>query len=179
MTSQDFTCHGKWTEEVKPSQTSSQDRYSRLSPTLSSLVDYNALASTVSDRSDRSDGGKTPATRLRHVLVLSAGPTLRQDDNSLGRRYTCLSYREKEDGTLVATVGPCTSSEKDSDTNQQRGTRDHYYQKQVSVEPDHLRFNITSSGPCLQALTGSGVRLTPATTTAGLSFILVLLLALM
>jgi hypothetical protein len=138
---------------VPPSdrQDQRQDHYSALSPTLSSLVDYNALAST--DRTNtRSNSANT-----RHVVVLSAGPTLRQDDNSLtGRTYTCLSYSERDDGVLVAQVGSCSGHQAQPDQNL-RGVRDYYSQKQVSAKPT-LRFNITSSGPCLQALTGSSVK---------------------
>ncbi len=181
--STDFTCHGRWEQEAPREDPETADgRYRdtyKLSPTLSSLVDYNALASTGSGgapgaRDDSEGAGK------RQVLVLSTGPNPREADNSLSRRYLCLSYQEREDGVLLARAGSCSAPEQGRDEQQDqqaaRGVRDQqfYYQQQQQQQQQVpgvsrsrlLQFNITSSGPCLQALTGEGSRPAPASSTA-------------
>ena len=88
--------------------------------------------------------------------MLSTGPTL-QHDNSLSRRFICLSYTER-DGVLRAFASSevCTGTQLSSTANQ-----DNY-------------FNITSSGPCLQALTGAA-----AATTSSLLPLIALLSSLL
>jgi len=73
-------------------------------------------------------------------LLLSSGPTLRSD-NSLSRQFSCLSYSESAvDGVLQAHIsrGSCAGG--------------------AATEANEVAFNITSSGPCLQALTGGAGR---------------------
>ena len=73
-------------------------------------------------------------------LLLSSGPTLRRD-NSLSRQFACMAYSESAaaDGVLTASVtrGACAGA---------------------AVGPAEAAFNVTSSGPCLQALTGGAAR---------------------
>ena len=75
-------------------------------------------------------------------LLLSSGPTLRRD-NSLSRQFACLSYSESAvDGVLRASIsrGSCATG------------------GAITEEAGEAAFNITSSGPCLQALTGRAER---------------------
>ena len=76
-----------------------------------------------------------PEQSKRHLLMLSTGPNLlSEDDNSFQRRFVCLSYTEKDGILLAAASQESCELAKES------------YSSNV--------FNITSSGPCLQALTG-------------------------
>jgi hypothetical protein len=79
----------------------------------------------------------------RHLLLLSSGPRLLQEDNSLSRQFMCLEFADS-DGIMSATIlsGGC-------DGKQQQ-------QQLMEAAEDRDLFNITSSGPCLQALTGGG-----------------------
>ena len=88
----------------------------------------------------------------RRQLLLSSGPMLRRD-NSLSRQFACLSYSESAvDGVLQASIsrGSCATG----------------------GASRAAAFNITSSGPCLQALTGGAERTaggTAAVTLAALA----------
>lgn len=167
--STDFTCHGKWSQDEDESKLKEEESF-KLSPTLSSLVDYNALASSATGTTRQDGSGRGGGSSRRHLLVLSTGPSPKEADNSLSRRYLCLSYSEGEDGVLLAEAGSCSVSGGGGRQQAARGARDQqssgfYWQQQQSSQsrPNlQLQFNITSSGPCLQALTGTG---TPAATT--------------
>ena len=88
-------------------------------------------------------------------LLLSSGPTLRRD-NSLARQFACLSYSESAvDGVLRASIS--------------RGSCDT-----VRSGSEEAAFNITSSGPCLQALTGGAER-----SAGGIAAVTVAALAMM
>ena len=93
-------------------------------------------------------------------LLLSSGPTLRRD-NSLSRQFACMAYSES-DGVLTASVtrGACAGA---------------------AVGPAEAKFNVTSSGPCLQALTGGAARRRggPATAVTALALAVTALLATM
>ncbi len=67
------------------------------------------------------------------------------------------------DGVLLAEAGSCSpGAMSDGAPAFSRGARDHHYQSDQqhrsggagALESRPTRFNITSSGPCLQALTG-------------------------
>jgi len=127
----EFTCHGKWTEDDWP-----DDASGGLAPTPVTVGGETALVSY-----RRPSASRRP--RSRHHLILSAGPrTLRQADNSLSRRYLCLTYAEQSGGVLFAEV-----SDEGCDN--------------AALIKSRQTFNITSSGPCLQALTGGGAQRRP------------------
>ena len=80
------------------------------------------------------------------MLVLST-PSILEGQTS---NFVCLSYTEQE-GILTATAST-NSCQEDQSTN------------------EYSSFNITSSGPCLQALTGSAIG--PAQGSTFLLFVL-------
>ena len=87
----------------------------------------------------RGGGGGRDGRRRGRQLLLSSGPTLRRD-NSLSRQFACLSFSESAvDGVLRASIsrGSCDAGE---------------------GVASRAAFNITSSGPCLEALTGGAGR---------------------
>ena len=205
--STDFTCHGRWTEELRPGEGGGgREEGLSLSPTLASLVDPSAA-----DRPFGSEGGESSAygrrrQRQRHLLVLSTEPAPSQvriesvgfsidllilgllslqTDNSLSaRRFLCVSYEEREDGVLLAEAGSCSPGDSSNSpaSSFARGARDHHFQSDQQQRqlhsPSHPgRFNITSSGPCLQALTGrAGAAPAPARWLQGfLAGVLILL----
>ena len=97
--------------------------------------------SPINVRSEFICHGQWSNNQNRQLLLLSSGPALSQSDNSLSRQFMCLEYSE-HDGIMSASIvkGSCQESSQ------------HYYHQRGGG------FNITSSGPCLQALTGAGVR---------------------
>jgi hypothetical protein len=78
----------------------------------------------------------------RQLLLLSTGLAL-QRDNSVARQFMCMAFTDS-DGVLSASVvrGSC---------NEEEG------------EYADDAFNVTSSGPCLQALTGGGASIAKTT----------------
>jgi len=93
----------------------------------------------------------------RDIIVLSTnsydGHQHHLDESSGGKsqKLICLSYTEMEDGTLLAKVG----REACNDYAEQFDYLDNDVIQLDSSERSRLSlFNISSSGPCLQALTG-------------------------
>ena len=127
-----FTCHGIWREDIASDQVQEDEPVGR----SHSGADANSLLL-------RSQPVK-PAQR--HYLVLSEGPTL-LEDNSVSRKFLCLAYTEK-DGVMTAEAS-YNSCDFASDSSSQ-----HQAKSDKSIN----QFQITSSGPCLQALRGAGQR---------------------
>lgn len=122
-----FVCHGMWTQVTRVGR----DHSDVINP--SPAADYY-LGGT-SSRSGASSLllRSPPRPQQRHLLVLSASGSLDEDHNSLDKRkFLCLSYTEK-DGVLMASASDASCD--------------------LGVETNE--FNITSSGPCTQALTGT------------------------
>lgn len=121
----EFTCHGKWEEEI---------RMGKIRNDMENVIVKRSVSASLSPLST-SPSPSDSSSSQRHFLMLSTGPTLRQRDNSISsRRYVCLTYVE-QDGVLLASTSSCSSSSE-------------------SPLLGKRHFNITSSGPCLQALTG-------------------------
>lgn len=125
-----FTCHGRWTE------TASEISYTRQDEVDDKYMTQEATIASLL----RSPGpGLTSATE-KHVLMLSVSSSseVAEEENSLtSRRFVCLVYTE-HDGVLLASA-----SSRSCD---------------ASAASPKSHFNITSSGPCLQALTGKAVK---------------------
>ena len=127
-----FTCHGRWTED--------QDNEQRLnefsSVTEKDFMSHEATIASLLRSSSTSTPKPNKATKaLRQVLMLSTSTNdvANEEENALtSRRFVCLAYTE-QDGVLMASA-----SASSCDANNFN---------------DVSHFNITSSGPCLQALT--------------------------
>ena len=126
----EFRCHGKWREPLPDAA----GRAAAASSPLRSRYDREIRVSDLAARS-REAANRESRGGQRHLLMISSGPSLHEEDNSLGRNYLCLAYTEF-DGVMLATAekGACLPG---ADLS------------------EFAMFNITSSGPCLQALTGS------------------------
>ena len=105
----------------------------------------------------------------KQLLLLSSGPTLQQKDNSLSREFMCLEFSDS-DGIMSASVasGSCYQQQKSD-----RGLLN------LGDAPEKDLFNITSSGPCLQALTGGGesIRVNKSHSAAVVVFVISAVLA--
>ena len=88
---------------------------------------------------DATGGGDAAAMTTRQLLLLSSSSSARSRDNAESRRFMCLEFTDA-DGIMSATAigGSCDAAAPDL------------------IEEERELFNITSSGPCLQALTGGG-----------------------
>ena len=97
---------------------------------------------------DAATGGDGAAMTTRQLLLLSSprGPGEKGEENSVSRKFMCLEFTDA-DGIMSATAigGSCDTVEASS-------------ADLVSLEEEKDLFNITSSGPCLQALTGDAAR---------------------
>ena len=97
---------------------------------------------------DAATGGDGAAMTTRQLLLLSSprGPGEKGEENSVSRKFMCLEFTDA-DGIMSATAigGSCDTVEASS-------------VDLVSLAEEKDLFNITSSGPCLQALTGDAAR---------------------
>ena len=93
-------------------------------------------------------GGDGAAMTTRQLLLLSSPRSAgeKSGSTSVSRRFMCLEFTDA-DGIMSATAisGSCDTVEASS-------------ADLVSLGEERDLFNITSSGPCLQALTGDAVR---------------------
>ena len=96
-----------------------------------------------------------PAMTTRQLLLLSSSSSSPRGGNAESRSFMCLEFTDS-DGIMSATAigGSCDAAASDL----------------VSLEEGEERelFNITSSGPCLQALTGGGAAAVARCHSAGL-----------
>ena len=148
----EYTCHGQWSEA---------------SP------DHILGGSTTVDSNHVEVVTAAASTSAKKTLMLSSGSRMLRD-NSLRRQFICLTYTE-QDGVLWASatkdacMGPTVSSAT-GEAPAMEQLHHTYYPTASSSGIDYLRdsavmasddvyFNITSSGPCLQALTGASINL--------------------
>ena len=92
-------------------------------------------------------GADNAAMTTRQLLLLSSPRNQGgKSESSMSRKFMCLEFTDA-DGIMSATAisGSCDTVEAS-------------YADLVSLEDEKDLFNITSSGPCLQALTGDAAR---------------------
>ena len=164
----EFACHGAW--EVPISETAQKNQFEER--TWGSKHHINSDMTSLRRSSNRRQYGgqdaraqqltgynhNRPQKLKKDIIVLSTNSydsyQHGQQESSVGKsqKFTCLSYTEMDDGTLFAKVGQDACID--------------YVEPYSNVDNDVIQwdsdqrsrltyFNISSSGPCLQALTGS------------------------
>lgn len=168
----DFICHGTWPllggdlrGEVQGSRSSylASPTRRRTYELYSNYVDYfggsESSSSSFRSRGLSSTSGfgrvvpgapVAPVVGRSEVIVLSRHGWASDPYQGPLQSYLCLVYSETEDGTLLARADPYACD--DPGVRAQIGQSLRMQQDQSG--PENHMFNISSSGPCLQALTG-------------------------
>ena len=175
----EFICHGAWQTPIKRSslialqQQQQASQNSRNKGRWEHQRQENMDSETSSIRGSRRRlydqeariqqltgyNNNRPQEQKTHILVLSTHSfNGHQHIDTVGKiqTFTCLSYTEMDDGTLLAKVG--------KDACHDFVGKDDYASNDVIRLNNNGRsrllplFNISSSGPCLQALTGSATK---------------------
>ncbi len=128
-----WSCHGRWSQQLTSADNQNIHHNNQLVP--SSGQKLPRTLSLNGKRSRQLTSAYTqsmPATPTVRQIMLMSTPILA----GTSRHYVCLSYIER-DGVMSASASleNCDSL--------------------LTTSVDSVMFNITSSGPCLQALTGS------------------------
>ena len=163
----EFVCHGAWQVPIENSKRSVESKWERQqhkSSAISSLRSSSRRQYGQEARIQQLTGynHNRPQQQLkRDIIVLSTNSydnghqQHHLDEASSGgklQKLICLSYTETEDGTLLAKVG----TDACNDYAEQFDYLDNDVIQLDGNERSRLSlFNISSSGPCLQALTGA------------------------
>ena len=161
----EFVCHGAWKIPIagnKPKSMfgeSNWDRKQRISSDISSIRGSSRSQYAQEARIQQLTGynhHNRPQKLKRDIIVLSTNSYdshqhHHPESSGKSQKLICLSYTEMDDGTLLAKVG------KDA-CNDFTDSLDYIDNDVIQLDRNKRSrltyFNISSSGPCLQALTG-------------------------
>ena len=155
----EFVCHGAWQIPIK--QNKVQNRFGESEWERQKMRrQYGGGQEARIQHLTEYNQKNRPQKLKRDIIVLSTNSydSHHHSDHSGGKsqKLTCLSYTEMDDGTLLAKVGweACNDF-----TDSPDYTYNDVIRLSSSRRVDDKRsrlsfFNISSSGPCLQALTG-------------------------